>query len=249
MEPRLPTSEPSPPPPGREALDGLIALAEKVALPDGTRIVCLGDSITAPAPYATKYPEILAMAFAAARPGTVEVVNAGIGGDDVRKAFKRVQADVISRRPTLVFINLGVNDSKLVAPGYAHNFVPLEQFKATYLDLIRKIQEAAGAEVTVVGTLACVEEWTRAKAVGGPTPMNHFGVPEQLHRYNAAAHEAGKALGCDYVELWEPFHSHPDLKSLFPENDGVHAGPRGQELIALQVMRHLAGKHPRRPFS
>lgn len=242
--PNAPAADPPPPPPGKEAMPQLAALAARTSLPPGARVVCLGDSITAPSPSTVKYPELLAMAFAAARPGAVEVINAGIGGDDVRKAFKRVQVDVISRRPTLVFINLGINDSKLVAPDYAHNFVPLEQFKSTYLDLIRKIQEATGAEVTVVGTLACIEEWTRAKAFDGPVRMNHFGLPAQLRRYNAAAREAGKALGCDYVDLFDYFRTQPDLGALFPENDGVHAGPRGQELIALQLMRHLARKHP-----
>ncbi len=241
--PPAPTAE-TPPPPSKEAMDEVSALAARTSLPPGACIVCLGDSITEPAPYATKYPELLAMTFAARHTGTVKVINAGKGGDDVLKAFERVETDVIARRPTLVFINLGINDSKLVAPGHTHNFVPLERFKATYLDLIRKIQEATGAEVTVVGTLACLEEWTRAKAFDGPVRMNHFGVPEQLHRYNAAAREAGKTLGCDYIDLFDCFRAQPDLEALFPENDGVHAGPRGQELIALQLLRHLARKHP-----
>jgi lysophospholipase L1-like esterase len=243
-KPPAPTTTLAAPPvisPATEA--ELAALAAKTALPAGTRLLCLGDSITAvSARQSLKYPEMIGQALAKKYGDKAQVLNAGKGGDSVPGALKRVETDVIEKRPTLVFINLGVNDSKLAAPDHAKNVVPLDQFTAGYRDLIKLIQEKTGATVVVVGTLACVDEYTRAAATG-EKKRNYFGKPEELKKYNAAAKEIAAEFKCDYVDLFDLFMAQPDLKALFP-GDGVHANQKGQELIALQLMKHLARKYP-----
>ena len=222
----------------------LAALVEKSNLPAGMRMVCLGDSITVvTARQPVKYPEMIGLALKKKYGDKVEVFNAGKGGDNVQSALKRLATDVIPRKPTLVFINLGVNDSKLVAPEHTRNSIPFDQFTATYRDLLKAIKEQTGAESVIVGAAACVDEWTRAIAMGGEKKKTYFGNPAQLKKYNAAAQEIGKELKCDYIDLFDYFMAQPDLKALFPQ-DGVHANQQGQELIALQLMRYLAKKYP-----
>lgn len=222
----------------------LAALADKTALPAGTRVVFLGDSITAvTSRQPVKYPEMIGKALAKKYGDKAQAVNAGRGGDNVLSAMKRVETDVIAKQPTLVFINLGVNDSKLIAPDYAKNSVPPDQFTAGYRDLIKLIQEKTGAKVVVVGTLACPDDVTKNNAMGKEKKGNYFGNPEQLKKYNAAAKEIAAEFKSDYVDLFDLFMAQPDLKALFP-GDGVHANQQGQELIAVQLMKHLAQKYP-----
>ncbi len=189
-----------------------------------------------------KYPEMLAQVLAAKYGDKVQVLNAGKGGDNVLSALKRAETDVLPKQPTLVFINLGVNDSKLVAPAHERNQIPLDQFTTGYRDLIKLIREKTGAAVVVVGTIACADELTRAIATG-EKKRTYFGNPDQLKKYNAAARDIAAEFKCDYVDLFDLFMAQPDLKALFP-GDGVHANQKGQELIALQLMKFLAHKFP-----
>lgn len=71
------------------------------------RIVVLGDSITD----GLTYPHLLKKAFTAAGYKEPVVINAGIGGNRAADMSIRLQRDVIDRRPSLVLVSAGVNDS------------------------------------------------------------------------------------------------------------------------------------------
>lgn len=221
----------------------LADLAGKTALPEGTRIVFLGDSITAPGSLKYKYPEMIRDALAAAGL-TAEVINAGRGGDNILSAGARLEADVLAHKPTQVFVNLGVNDSKLSAPDHTRNSVPLDRFTEGYRAVIEKLQ-ASGAAVTLVGTIACVDEWTRKRAMGGEKKATYFGNPEQLTRYNAVVQALAKEFTLDYLDLYDLFRAQPDLTALFKGSDGVHAHTRGQELIARRILQALQKRFPK----
>lgn len=226
------------------AIDELVALAGKTALPTPLTIVCLGDSITAvSARQPVKYPEMLQHALSGKYGDTVKVINAGKGGDNAESALKRLEADVLTHKPNLVFVNLGINDSKLPAQfNYERNQVPLERFSAAYAQITSAIKQAGGKPVSV-GTIACVEEWT-IRATQGEKKGTWFGKGEELVKYNAAAQAIAKDQQLDYIDLYDHFRAQPDLKALFSAHDGVHCRDRGQEQIALQLMRHLASKYP-----
>lgn len=70
----------------------------------GKTLVCFGDSITEGL-IGASYVERLR----AALPG-VAVVNAGVNGDTVLHLLRRVERDVIARRPDVVTIMVGLND-------------------------------------------------------------------------------------------------------------------------------------------
>jgi lysophospholipase L1-like esterase len=77
----------------------------------GERIVFLGDSITqagaAPGGYVTLAKE----AIASKRPDLeIEVIGAGISGNRVPDLETRLDKDVLSKKPTLVVIYIGIND-------------------------------------------------------------------------------------------------------------------------------------------
>lgn len=228
--------------PNLTATDELAALAARTTLPTPLTIVCLGDSITvATERQPLKYPEMLQQALSLKYGDQVKIVNAGKGGDNAESALQRLQADVLSHKPGLVFVNLGINDSKLPAAfNYERNQIPLDRFLDAYAQIIASCKQA-GAQVTVVGTIACVDEWT-VRATQGQKKSTWFGKPEELMKYNAAARKLADEQGLSYVDLYDHFRAQPDLKALFSEPDGVHCRDRGQEQIALQLMRHLASR-------
>lgn len=100
--------------PGRQLLALLVVLLavacggtkKEAALPAGTRVLALGDSLTAPhgvAPHEA-WPALLAQTT-----GWV-VVNAGVSGDTSAGALARLPSLLDEHQPQLVLVSLGGND-------------------------------------------------------------------------------------------------------------------------------------------
>jgi acyl-CoA thioesterase-1 len=103
----------------------------------GTNIICFGDSITFGYGVSSgeDYPSMLAKIV------PLTVINAGIDGDTTTEALKRLDSDVISRKPRLVIIEFGGND---FLRGI-HNEVTI----GNITEMAEKIQES-GAMVAIV---------------------------------------------------------------------------------------------------
>ena len=69
-------------------------------------IVAFGDSTTAPRDSLVVYADILR-----AELSNVRVLNAGSGGDSTEMARARFSRDVLDRKPGVVVIQFGINDS------------------------------------------------------------------------------------------------------------------------------------------
>jgi lysophospholipase L1-like esterase len=80
-------------------------------LQDNETIVFLGDSITAAGVKPTGYVTLTSQAIAKAYPDlTVQVVGAGMGGHKVPDCQKRLDRDVLQKKPTIVVLYIGIND-------------------------------------------------------------------------------------------------------------------------------------------
>jgi len=102
----------------------------------GSDIVCLGDSLTlgVGASPGHDYPSFLSKTLG------VKVINAGVDGDETSDALKRLDTDVLSKKPKVVIILLGGND-------FFDNVPFDEAFKN--LDQIVKRVQAKGAIVVL----------------------------------------------------------------------------------------------------
>jgi acyl-CoA thioesterase-1 len=114
------------------------------------RIVAFGSSSTegiGASSRAASYPSRLEADLKAALPGeTVDVINHGIGGDDVDDMMRRLVPDVIAARPDLVIWQTGSNDPL--------RHVPLRRF----IDETRAgvaTMRRAGIDVVLMGPQYC----------------------------------------------------------------------------------------------
>src|SRR5262249_43832425 len=126
--------------------------AEKqVALKKGDKVIFFGDSLTALAVKDSHVPKgkgYVPLVREALKEKGVEVDAVATGGHKVTDLLKRVDRDVIARKPTVVVIQIGVND--------AGAGVTPEQFKAQLGELIDKLQKG-GAQV-IQCTCTCRRE-------------------------------------------------------------------------------------------
>jgi hypothetical protein len=95
-------------------------IKEARTLPPPRKIVAFGDSVTLGVrPGVTEYQTFryLLQERLKQQGLDVEVVNAGVGGDNTRTALARLDRDVLSERPELVIVMFGVNDAAMVDGG------------------------------------------------------------------------------------------------------------------------------------
>jgi lysophospholipase L1-like esterase len=106
-------------------------------------IVCLGDSIAA-AGWPGKLEEILSE-----RDFSVRCLNAGVRGNTSGQGLRRLQKDVLSHHPGLVFVQFGFNDCNVILNGPRPRTLRAD-FR-TNLTAIVGLVRNAGAEAVLIG--------------------------------------------------------------------------------------------------
>jgi lysophospholipase L1-like esterase len=215
---------------------GLSALAvnddlarQQVALKKGDRIIFFGDSLTelagkeAPAKQVSKgYVRIVREKLQTSHKDLgIEVDWVATGGHTVPDLLKRVDKDVIAKKPTIVVIQIGCNDARRI---------PKETFKSSLEELIDKLQKA-GIQV-VQCTLTSVGE-------------KHDGSNKddaKLEEFAAVEREVAKAKNVPLNDLRKAFVEH--WKQNNPDNkpngiltyDGNHWNQKGHDFVAERML-------------
>lgn len=190
-----------------------------------TKIIFFGDSITQagvnPTGYITKMKEMLEKQGIKDK---YQLIGAGIGGNKVYDLYLRLEDDVLSQKPDVVVIYVGVNDVWHKAG--AQTGTDADKFVKFYEALIRKMQ-SQGIKV-VCCTPACIGEKTDfSNAQDGD--LNHYS--------NLIRATAGK-YDCPLVDLRKDFLAY-NLKNN-PQNkesgilttDRVHLNEIGNQFVA-----------------
>ncbi len=180
-------------------------------------IVAFGDSITA----AGKWQQHLSTTFG------INIINAGVAGDSTNSAMPRFQSQVLDKKPDVVFISFGTNDSALDTAKY----VPLETYKENlnyYIDECEKI----GAKVIINIPPPVVDSLYLTRH--DSAPFEQYGGPNGIVAvYAQAAKEVAISRGLYYADHNTAFKAIKNYASYFP--DGVHPSDTGYELYADTV--------------
>ena len=175
-------------------------------------VVCLGDSITH-AGYPAELEKLL----------PIRVINAGVNGNTSRQGLKRLERDVLSRKPDAVIIFFGVNDSRLDAPKI---HVPLPEYETNLSTIIDRCR-AIGAKV-ILGASPPVDSeayYTRHPktnylAVGGLEPW--------LTKYRETVLRVVESKRVPLVDLNQRLTNEPAWR----QPDGVHPTDEGNKILA-----------------
>ncbi|QEL15352.1 SGNH/GDSL hydrolase family protein [Limnoglobus roseus] len=199
-------------------------------LKKGERIVFLGDSITqggvSPKGYVTVVKNTLAEKH---KDLGIEVIGAGIGGNKVPDLQKRLEKDVLAKKPTLVVIYIGINDvwhgEKDPAKGTSK-----EKFEAGLKEIIGKIKDA-GARVVL-----CTPSVIGEKKAGANK------LDKQLDEYSEISRKVAKETGSTLCDLRKAFTEHlekankDDAESKVLTSDRVHLNDAGNKFVADTIL-------------
>ena len=192
------------------------------ALAEGTPvvIVALGDSITAGTNASVTYSSILEDALRDNFPHcNLDVHNAGVPGDTVAGGLRRLERDVISHSPDVVFVEFGWNDLR--------NAVKKLDFERDLRALAVAIQRNNPATVVFLMTT---------------THVNIALANSKIRARNKIIRRVAKETGCGLVDLYRCFHLARDSGASIGQlmsDDRIHPSEKGQRLIANAILRHL----------
>jgi len=181
------------------------------SLPDTKgEIIFLGDSITD----GCNWTELFA---------DIRVKNRGISGDVTDGVLERLD-EVLSSRPSKVFLMIGVND---LAAGKS-----LEEIAGNIVRIVKSMhRRSPETEVFLQSVLP----------VNGDFEMfpRHTGRSEDIPLLNRALKRAAEELSCTYVDLYSLFAT--DGGKLNPEytNDGLHLTGAGYLAWKKAVSRYI----------
>ncbi len=214
------------------------AATPPILLKDVHRIVCLGDSITQQGEVKGGYVWIIKQYLTALYPDQkIEVINAGISGHRSNDMLARLEKDVLSKKPQLVTISVGIND---VWHGFQDNHpkgdgprgILLKDFTHNVDKIVSKIVNS-GSKAVVLSTTVITEE---PKAIEN----------KKLLDYNRALRQIAKKHNAIFVDLQKSFHkainlyydTSPAHKKVLTV-DGVHLNPEGNRFMAKSILNAL----------
>jgi lysophospholipase L1-like esterase len=212
--------------------DRIVAIRGKVPpIRKLDRVVFLGDSITQAGARPGGYVSLVRDKINAAHKDLgVEVIGAGISGHKVPDLQKRLDRDVISKKPTIVVIYIGIND---VWHSTRNRGTPKDKFESGLLELIKRIN-TAGARVILA-----------TPSVIGEKPDGSNSLDKMLEEYSAISRKVAKATGSQLLDLRKQFIDH--LKSSNADgkdrgiltSDTVHLNKAGNEFVAARMLEAL----------
>jgi len=197
------------------------------------RIVALGDSTTncvgkAGVTEETAWRALLAAELTKQLKRPVEVANAGVDADTAPLALKRLERDVLARKPDWVVILLGTNDAGFFRPpnGVADTpRVPVEEFEKTMREIVGRVRKAGAGVVLCTSLPMSGKYWLRDLAAYKQNGLNYL-----VKQYADVTRRLAKEFGLPLAEVHEAFEKHAERDALIP--DGIHPNPAGQRLIA-----------------
>lgn len=198
------------------------------------KVIFFGDSITQagakPGGYIVKMKDALAQKGIA----DYDLIGAGIGGNKVYDLYLRLEDDVLSQNPDIVFIWIGVNDVwHKVSAGTGTDPDKFEKF---YTTIINKLLDKH------IRVILCTPA-----VIGEKTDFTNQ-QDGDLNAYSQIIRNLAQKWHCGLVDLREIFHNY-ELKNN-PGNkesgiltlDRVHLNEAGNQLVADKMLEALTSK-------
>lgn len=212
----------------------LLILMCSMQIQKPVKVIFFGDSITRAGVTPGGYITLMQEALRGKTNPEYELIGAGIGGNKVYDLFLRFEDDVLSKKPDVVVMYVGVND--VWHKQSSQTGTDPDKFIAFYTAMIKKLQ-ANGIRVIVCTPAAIGERTDFSNAQDG-----------DLNRYSNIIRELAQKYSCGLVDLRKAFLDY-NLKNN-PENkesgilttDRVHLNPAGNKLVADLMIKALSEK-------
>ncbi len=189
------------------------------------KVIFFGDSITQQGAKGNGYINLLKKSVDSTK---YQLIGAGIGGNKVYDLYLRIEEDVISKKPDLVVVYVGINDvwHKLGA----RTGTDYDKYLKFYQAIINKIQ-ATGSKVVLCTPSVIGEKKDGTNDVDADLTKYAAGIKELAAKNNLPLCDLRKAF-MDY----EAINNTQDLEKGVLTTDKVHLNATGNQLVADQML-------------
>jgi len=180
-------------------------------------IICFGDSITA---RKEGYPSPILTHKLSSKLPNYKFINAGVSGNTTEQAMFRFNKDVLSKRPDVVTVLFGANDSA------TDKLVDIDTFKRNISLFAKQI----GPEKTILISPAPVDE-----------SLQRNRTNERLKQYAQVVQEVAEETNSYFIDFFQILYSYPNYKELLvgEQNDGLHFGEPSYELLSDLIVKKV----------
>jgi isoamyl acetate esterase len=206
---------------------------DPVPLKKDDRIVFLGDSITEGGVGTKGYITLVKKALTEKHKDLdIKVLGAGISGNKVPDLQRRLERDVLAKKPTIVVIYIGINDvwhGDMKPPRGTSK----EKFEAGLKEIIGKIKDAKARVILCTPSVI-------GEKVGGANKLD-----AKLDEFATISRRVAREEKVPLCDLRKAFVDH--LKKNNPDNkdrniltrDGVHLNEAGNRFVADLMLKAL----------
>lgn len=195
---------------------------------NGDRIAFLGDSITQLGADDPRGWVNILESRVRKEVDEVAFIHAGIAGNTSADMLKRINADVIRRKPTWVFFSCGVNDSP--NPAADNPGVPLDKYIKNVSTIFDKLDKT-GAKIVVLSQTPVLED------------DPNYGANINLVSYNAELKRMALERKYIYLDpgaaIRKAIAEKKDPQKRTLTWDGTHLNHRGNAIFADVVLKGL----------
>ena len=210
------------------ALFVLSSASAKLPFANGDRIAFLGDSITQNGSDDPRGWVNIVESRVRKEIDEVAFIHAGIGGNTSADMLKRINFDVIRRKPTWVFFSCGVNDSP--NPAADNPGVPLDKYVKNVSTIFDKLDKT-GAKIVVLSQTPVLED------------DPNYAANINLVSYNAELKRMALERKYIYLDpgaaIRKAIAEKKDPKKRSLTWDGTHLNDRGNAIFADAVLKGL----------
>lgn len=180
-------------------------------------VICFGDSITA---RKEGYPSPILTHKMSSKMSNYKFINAGVSGNTTEQAMFRFNKDVLSKRPDVVTVLFGANDSA------TDKLVDIDTFKRNISLFTKQI----GPEKTILISPAPVDE-----------SLQRNRTNERLKQYAQVVQEVAEETNSYFIDFFQIVYSKPNYKELLvgEKNDGLHFGEACYELLSDLIVEKI----------
>ncbi|MDB6170610.1 MAG: lysophospholipase L1-like esterase, partial [Verrucomicrobia bacterium] len=190
------------------------------------KIACFGDSVTG-VYYHTgtrrAWCDLLGLALRRIYPqARLEMINAGVSGNDTGDGLKRMERDVLRHSPQLAIIMFGLNDARSQSPA---------TYRKNLGTMVRRVRDA-GAEAMLM----------TPNAVGPDDPLR---PPRIVAEYAQIMRDVGSDLAVPVVDAYATFAV---IQGADPAtwrrlmSDTIHPNMRGHRIFAEETAQAISGR-------
>lgn len=210
------------------------------SVPKSGGIIMFGDSTTAERAsvgkvYARRIQEKLEGIAS-----SLQVFNAGVGGNTTRDALKRFDKDVMNYKPRVLVMQFGINDAAVDVwkkPAATGPRVPLAEYLQNLRTMVARARQAGTRVILMTPNPVC---WTdRLKDLYGRPPYDadsEAGFEKAvLAGYKQELRTLAKELSVPLVDV-DLAYAEAAAKADTFLLDGLHPNDRGHALVAEQLM-------------